>query len=258
MSVEIHPQAVIHPGVDIGENVKIGPYVVIDEGVKVGACTTIECGARLTGNTEIGRNCHIYSYAVIGSAPQDLKYKKERSFLRIGNDNIIREFVTVNPGTDEGTYTEVGNHNLIMAYSHVAHNTSLGSHNILANGATIAGHVKIGDHVVIGGLVAVHQFCRLGDYSIVGGCSKVVQDIPPYSLCDGHPAKVHGVNLIGLRRAEFPREKIDMLRKAFKLLFFEGHSFSEVKEVIPQAMASEPEIENLLAFITSSKRGICR
>ncbi len=258
MSVKIHPQAVIHPGADIDEHVKIGPYAVVDKGVQIGSSTRIECGVHLTGETEIGKNCHIYSYAVIGSAPQDLKYKKAKSFLRIGNDNIIREFVTINPGTDEGTYTRVGNSNLIMAYSHIAHNSSLGDHNVLANGATIAGHVEIGDHVVIGGLVAVHQFCRLGDYCIVGGCSKVVQDIPPYSLCDGHPAKVHGVNLIGLRRAQFRREKIDMLRKAFKLLFFAGHSFSEAKEVIPASISDEPEIKNLISFITSSKRGICR
>jgi len=187
-----------------------------------------------------------------------LKYKGQRSFLSIGNHNLIREFVTINPGTEEESQTVIGDSNLIMAYSHVAHNCQVGSHNVLANAATIAGHVKIADHIVIGGLVAVHQFCRIGDYAIIGGCSKVVQDVPPYSLCDGHPAKVYNVNLVGLKRGGFSRGQIETLRKAFKILFFDNHSFDEAEELVKKELPSSKEIENLLHFIATSKRGICR
>ncbi|RKY31438.1 MAG: acyl-[acyl-carrier-protein]--UDP-N-acetylglucosamine O-acyltransferase [Candidatus Omnitrophota bacterium] len=258
MGVEIHPKAIVHPGAFLDEDVKIGPYAVIEKDVKVGSSTIIGSFAQLLGNTEVGKSCKIYSYAVIGSAPQDLKYKGERTFVTIGDNNIIREFVTINPGTEEGSVTLVGNNNLIMAYSHIAHNCKIGDNNILANAATLAGHVEIEDRVVIGGLVAIHQFCRIGSYSIVGGCSKVVQDIPPFSLCDGHPAKVYNVNVIGLRRAGFSKEKIETLRKAFKIIFFEKHTFSSAREIILNKLPSSPELDKLLSFIASSKRGIAR
>ncbi|MCD6228907.1 MAG: acyl-ACP--UDP-N-acetylglucosamine O-acyltransferase [Candidatus Omnitrophica bacterium] len=258
MGIEIHPKAIVHPGAFLDEDVKVGPYAVIEKDVKVGSSTIIGSFAQLLGNTEVGKSCKIYSYAVIGSAPQDLKYKGERTFVTIGDNNIIREFVTINPGTEEGSVTLVGNNNLIMAYSHIAHNCKIGDNNVLANAATLAGHVEIEDRVVIGGLVAIHQFCRIGSYSIVGGCSKVVQDIPPFSLCDGHPAKVYNVNVIGLRRAGFSKEKIETLRKAFKIIFFEEHTFSSAREIILNKLPSSPELDKLLSFIASSKRGIAR
>lgn len=258
MSVEIHPKAMVCSKAFLDEDVKIGPYAVIGDNVKIGRSTVIDSFAHILNHTEIGKNCKIFSYAVIGNPPQDLKYKGERSFLTIGDNNIIREFVTINPGTEEDSKTIIGNNNLIMAYSHIAHNCKIGDGNILANGATLAGYVEIESKVVIGGLVAVHQFCRIGSLSIIGGCSKIVQDVPPFSLCDGHPAKVYSINLIGLRRAGFSKEKINALKKAFKILFFENHPFSKAKELVKKEVSSISEIEHLLSFIASSKRGICR
>ncbi len=258
MSVKIHPTAIVHPEAQLDENVEIGPYAVVDRNVKIGKDTCIEGFAQILGHTQIGKNCHIFSYAVIGSIPQDLKYKGEKSFVVIGDNNTIREFVTINPGTEKNSFTIVGNNNLIMAYSHIAHNCKIGDNNILANVATLAGHVEIKDRVVIGGLVAIHQFCRVGSLSIIGGCSKVVQDIPPYSLCDGHPAKVRGVNIVGLKRAGFSKEKIEIIRKSYKIIFFENHTFSVARQIILKELSSSEEVNKLLDFISSSKRGIAR
>ena len=258
MGVKIHPTAIVHPEAQLDEDVKVGPYAVVDKNVKIGKSTCIEGFAQILGYTQIGKNCHIFPYAVIGSVPQDLKYKGEKSFVVIGDNNTIREFVTINPGTEKDSSTIVGNNNLIMAYSHIAHNCKIGNNNILANVATLAGHVEIEDRVVIGGLVAIHQFCRIGSFSIIGGCSKVVQDIPPYSLCDGHPAKVRGINIVGLKRAGFSKEKIEIIRKAYKIIFFENHTFSVARQIILKELPSLEEINKLLDFISSSRRGIAR
>lgn len=256
MSTQIDPRALVSPSAQLDENVKIGPYAVIGENVKIGSLTIIDSFAQVLGHTEVGRACHIFPYAVVGNIPQDLKYKGERSFLIIGNNNRIREFVTINPGTNKDTKTIIGDNNLIMAYSHIAHDCLIGNDNILANGTTLAGYVEIGNKVVVGGLVAIHQFCRLGDLAIVGGCSKVVQDIPPYSMCDGHPASVCALNLVGLKRANFSSSTIKNLRSAFKILFFEHHSFDKAKELVQKNLPSLKELDYLLDFISSSKRGI--
>ena len=251
MAIQIHPQAVVSPSAQLDKGVKVGPFVVIGDNVKIGASTVIEAGAQVIGHTQIGKDCRIFSYAVVGSIPQDLKYKNEVSYLVIGDNNRIREFTTINPGTEKNSKTIIGNNNLLMAYAHVAHDCKIGNDNILANNATLAGYVELGERVVIGGLAAIHQFCRLGSFSIVGGCSKVVQDIPPYSMCDGHPAKVHGVNLVGLRRAKFDQDVINALKKAFKILFFENAS-----KLVRENISKVEEVEELLQFISSSKRGI--
>ncbi|UCC94937.1 MAG: acyl-ACP--UDP-N-acetylglucosamine O-acyltransferase, partial [Candidatus Omnitrophota bacterium] len=227
MSIQIHPQALVSPTAQLGEDVTIGPYAIIGDNVKIGSGCTIDSFAQVLGYTEVGKNCHIFPYAIVGNIPQDLKYKGDRSYLLIGDNNRIREFVTINPGTEKDTKTIIGSNNLIMAYSHIAHDCMIGDNNILANGATLAGYVEINNNAIIGGLVAVHQFCRLGGFSIVGGCSKVVQDVPPYSMCDGHPARIYALNLTGLRRAKFPLDVIKTLKKAFKILFFEKHTFEE-------------------------------
>jgi UDP-N-acetylglucosamine acyltransferase len=258
MSTQIHPQAIVSPKAQLDDNVKIGPYAIIGDNVKIGHSSVVESFAQVIGYTEIGKDCHIFPYAVVGNIPQDLKYKGERSFLFVGNNNRIREFVTINPGTTKDSKTIVGNNNLIMVYSHIAHDCIIGNDNILANGTTLAGYVNIEDRVVIGGLVAIHQFCRIGSCSIIGGCSKVVQDIPPYSMCDGHPAVVYGLNLVGLKRANFSPEAIRALRKAFKILFFENHPFDKAKELVKSELSSSQEIEYLLNFLSSSKRGISR
>ncbi|MEW5758731.1 MAG: acyl-ACP--UDP-N-acetylglucosamine O-acyltransferase [Candidatus Omnitrophota bacterium] len=254
----IDKTAIIHKKAYLAFGVSVGPYTVIGENVKIGPNTQIANSCTISGNTTIGANCKIFSCASIGSIPQDLKYNGEDTKLVIGDNNIFREFVTVNLGTiDKGT-TSIGNSNLFMAYSHVAHDCVIGSHCIIANVGTLAGHVEIEDRAVIGGLVAIHQFTRVGTMSIIGGCSKVVQDVPPYSVCDGHPTKVFNVNLVGLRRAGIKNEIIADLKKAFKILFFEGLNLSHAIEQVQSELPFHTEIKNLIEFVRNSKRGICK
>ncbi len=258
MSVEIDPKAMVSPKAQLGESVKIGPYAVIGENVKIGPDCVVDSFAQILGYTELGKGCHIFPYAVVGNIPQDLKYKGDKSFLIIGNNNRIREFVTINPGTDKETKTIIGSDNLIMAYSHIAHDCEIGDGNVFANSATLAGYVTVGNRTVIGGLVAIHQFCRLGDFSIIGGCSKVVQDIPPFSMCDGHPAAICGLNLVGLKRAKFPSSTIRTLKKAFKIIFFENHLITQSRELVQKDLPPLKELEYLFEFISSSKRGVSK
>jgi len=256
MSTNIHPTAIISKGARLADNVRIGPYACIGDNVTIKEGTSIGAGVVVEKNTTIGRNCRISTGAVVGSIPQDLKYSGEESFLEIGDNNIIREYCTLNLGTGEGGRTIIGNDNLLMAYSHIAHDCRIGNNCVIANCGTLAGHVTIEDRAVIGGLVAIHQFVRVGELSIVGGCSKVVQDIPPYSTCDGHPAKIYGLNLVGLRRANFSPETIKKLGHAFKILFHSGLSPKQaVKNLDAEGIA---EITHLLDFIKKSERGLCR
>ena len=258
MSSKIDKKAIVSEKAKLGPGVSVGPYAIIGPDVEIGAGTSIDAFAQAIGNTKIGKNCRIFSHAVLGTPPQDLKYKGERSFLIVGDNNIIREFVTMNLGTEKDSKTTIGNNNLIMAYSHIAHDCIIGNHNVLANCATLAGHVTIEDKVTIGGLVAVHQFCRLGLLSIVGGCSKVVQDVAPFSMSDGHPSIVCGLNLIGMKRANFSLDTIRTLKKAFKILFFENHTLDKAKELVKSGLPLTKELNYLLSFISSSKRGLGR
>jgi len=256
--MEIHNTAVVSKNAKIGENVFIGPYAVISGAAIIGAGTRIGSHCVIEGNTTIGQNCEIFTGAVVGSRPQDLKYKGEKVYLEVGDNNIIREYCTLNPGTEEGSKTSVGNGNLIMAYSHVAHDCRVGNNCVLANGATLAGHVTIEDRAVIGGLVAIHQFVRVGALSITGGCSKVVQDIPPYSTCDGHPAAVFGLNLIGLRRHNVPKESIGLLDDAFRILFSSGLSVKHALDKLAKEVKLTSEVAYLVEFIKKTERGIAR
>ncbi|MCX5710192.1 MAG: acyl-ACP--UDP-N-acetylglucosamine O-acyltransferase [Candidatus Omnitrophica bacterium] len=254
----IHSTAIISKKAKLDTGVVIGPYAVIGDEVSIGANTKIGAHCVIEGNTTIGSACEIFSSAVVGSRPQDLKFKGERVFLEIGDNNIIREFCTLNPGTGDGGKTSVGNDNLLMAYSHIAHDCVVGSGCIIANGGTLAGHVTIEDKAVIGGLVAIHQFVRVGLLSIIGGCSKVVQDVPPYSTCDGHPTRVYGLNLIGLRRQKTPKESIKILNQAFKLLFNSGLSVKHAVEKIEKEISPCQELSYLINFAKSSERGLSR
>ena len=256
--MQIHDTAVVSKNARIGENVTIGPYAVISDGAIIGAGTKIASHCVVEGNTTIGKNCEIFTGAVIGSRPQDLKYKGEKVFLEVGDNNIIREYCTLNPGTEEGSKTLVGSGNLIMAYSHVAHDCRVGNNCVLANGSTLAGHVTIEDQAVIGGLVAIHQFVRVGKLSIIGGCSKVVQDIPPYSTCDGHPALVYGLNLVGLRRHNVSKDSIASLDAAFRILFSSGLSIKHAAEKLIKEVKSTTETTYLVHFIKNTERGIAR
>ncbi len=256
--MSIHPTAIISPEAKLADNVSVGPYSVISGQVSIGAGTKIGAHCVIEGNTTLGRNCEVFTGAVIGSRPQDLKFKGEKVFLEIGDNNIIREYCTLNPGTGEGSKTIVGDNNLLMAYSHVAHDCRVGSNCVLANNSTLAGHVIIEDKAVIGGIVAIHQFVRIGMLSIIGGCSKVVQDIPPFSTCDGHPARVYGLNLVGLKRKGISHDAIKHIDRAFKLIFNSGltpkHALEQVEKEIPKT----EEISYLIDFIKNSERGLVR
>ncbi|MBN1870160.1 MAG: acyl-ACP--UDP-N-acetylglucosamine O-acyltransferase [Candidatus Omnitrophica bacterium] len=258
-NLNIHKTAVVYPGAKLSSGVSIGPYSVIEGEVSLGDNVRVGSHCLITGQTTIGRNCKIYTGAVIGSAPQDKKHSADDNvFLNIGENNVIREYVTINPGTVEGgSKTIVGDNNLIMAYSHIAHDCIIGNNCIMANAATLGGHVTLEDNAMVGGLTAVHQFVRLGRLAIIGGCSKVVQDVPPFSTCDGHPAKVITTNVIGLRRAQIPEESIKRLKKAFKLLFHSGLSKTTALERIAKDIEPCPEIEHLTFFTKTTERGLC-
>ena len=253
-----HPTAIISKKAKLGEGVSVGPFAVITDNVEIGSGSKIGAHCVIDGDTKIGSNCDIFTGAVVGSRPQDLKFKGEKVFLEVGNDNIIREYCTLNPGTGDGGRTSVGNGNLLMAYSHIAHDCRVGDECIIANGGTLAGHVTIEDKAVIGGLVAIHQFVHVGTLSIIGGCSKVVQDIPPYSTCDGHPARVYGLNLIGLRRQKFSRESIENLNRAYKVLFNSGFTLKHALDKLEAEIKASAEVNYLVNFVKRSERGISR
>jgi len=256
--MNIHNTAIVDKKARLADDVKVGPCAIIGPNVEIGKSTEIGAHAVVDGYTTIGEDCRIFTGACIGSPPQDLKYKDEKSFLKIGNNNTIREYVTMNPGTDEGGVTSVGDGNLLMAYSHVAHDCKIGNGCVIANSGTLAGHVNVEDKVIIGGLAAIHQFVRVGKLSIIGGCSKIVKDIPPFSTCDGHPARVYGLNLIGLKRAGMTKEAIFLLNKAFKILFYSGLSVRNAIDNTRETVESCVEVEYLLDFVKASERGVCR
>lgn len=256
--MHIHPTAIVSRKARIAEDCVIGPNAVIGDNADIGAATKIGASCVIDGNTTVGKNCEIFTGAVVGSSPQDLKYKDEKSCLEIGDGNIIREYCTFNPGTKEGGKTIIGDNNLFMAYSHIAHDCRVGSQCVFANNATLAGHVIVEDKAVIGGLSAVHQFVRVGRLSIIGGCSKAVQDIPPYSTCDGHPARIYGLNLIGLKRNNVSKESIRQLSHIFRIVFNSGLSIKNALERIRKEEKLLVESDDLVNFIKKSQRGIVR
>ncbi|MBU1726522.1 MAG: acyl-ACP--UDP-N-acetylglucosamine O-acyltransferase [Candidatus Omnitrophica bacterium] len=256
--MDIHKTAIVSGKAKLAVGVSVGPYSVISDNVCIGSGTKIGTHCLIEGYTTIGKNCEIFTGAVVGSKPQDLKFSGEKSFLEIGDNNVIREYCTLNPGTGEGGKTAVGSNCLLMAYSHVAHDCLIGNKCIFANCATLAGHVTIEDMAIIGGIVAVHQFVRVGKLSIIGGCSKVVQDIPPYSTCDGHPARIYGLNLLGLRRHNVSKDSIGLLDSAFKILFNSGVSAKRSLEKIEKEFIRTEEISYLADFIKKSERGLSR
>lgn len=258
INMQIHPTAIVSQKAKLAPDIAVGAFTVITDNVAIGAGTKIGAHCLIDGNTTIGESCEIFTGAVIGTRPQDLKYKGEKSYLEIGNNNIIREYCTFNVGTGEGGKSSVGNDNLFMAYSHVAHDCVVGNNCVIANNGTLAGHVAIEDMAVVGGLVAIHQFVKIGKLSIIGGCSKVVQDIPPFSTCDGHPARVYGLNLIGLRRHNIDKESIKQLDRAFKALFNTGLLPKHSLEKIEKQGQLTPEVTYLVNFVKNSERGIVR
>jgi len=255
----IHETAVVAPGAKLGKNVEIGPYSIIGEHVEIGDNTVIGPHVVIDGWTTIGKDNKIFHGASIGLEPQDLKFDGEKSYLFIGDKNVIRENVTIHRGTAEGGgETRIGNDNLIMAYCHVAHDCQLGNHIIMSNATNLAGHVIIEDNVVISGMVGVHQFVRIGKMSMTGAHSKVVKDVPPYVLVDGHPAGVNGINVVGLRRNGVPPELRREIKKAYKILYRSKLNIDEAIKKMDQEFDASEEIEHFLRFLRNVQRGICR
>jgi len=254
--MQIHKTAIVSKNAILADDICIGPYTFIGDNVFIGDGSKIDAHCLIEGHTIIGKSCEIFTGAVIGSRPQDLKYKGEKSFLEIGDNNVIREYCTFNLGTGDGGKTVVGSNNLFMAYSHIAHDCIVGNNCVIANNGTLAGHVAIEDKALVGGLVAIHQFVRVGRLSIIGGCSKVVQDIPPYSTCDGHPARVYGLNLIGLKRSGTSKESIGQLNRAFKILFNSGLTAKHALEKIEKEIKPCEETSYLVNFVKNSQRGL--
>ena len=256
----IHEKAVVHPRARIAEGVEIGPFSVVGENVTIGKDTWIGPHVVITGWTTIGKNCKIFQFSSIGEVPQYLKFTGEESHVIIGDNNVIREFVTINRATTQGGgKTVLGNENFLMAYAHVAHDCLIGNQVIMSNAATLAGHIEIEDGAIIGGLSAVHQFVRIGAYSFISGLTGVPQDIPPYILVAGGRCKPYGLNLVGLKRHGFPEKTIKGLKKAYKIIFRSGLTLEEaIKALQEDEISTIPEVLHLVQFIQGSKRGICR
>lgn len=255
----IHPSAIVHPKAELAAGVEIGPFSVIGEHVKIGRDTRVGPHVVIDGWTEIGAACALFPFASIGSIPQDLKFRGEPSRVRIGDHNVIRESVTVNRGTEGGGgETVIGNHNLLMAYAHVAHDCRLGDHVILANAATLAGHISVGDHAVVGGLTGVHQFVRIGAHSMIGGASAVPQDIPPFTSAAGNRAKLYGLNLIGLKRRGFSEERIAQLKQAYRIIFRSKLTLKEALQQARDELSASEDARLLIEFVESSERGVTR
>lgn len=251
----ISPLAIVEEGAVIAENVSIAPYAFVSSQATIGEGTTIAQGACIYGKTSIGKNNRIFSHAVVGSIPQDLKYNGEDVELIIGDGNTIREFTLINPGTvGGGSKTVIGSHNLLMGYVHVGHDCIIGDHCIFANAATIAGHVEIGNHVVIGGMTPVHQFVKIGNYAMVAGASALSQDVPPFCMVEGNRASLRGLNLTGLRR-KLERSDIDQLKSAYKELFEKGRPLKETAQELFDASEND-YVKALCNFAIKTKRGI--
>lgn len=259
MAIKIHPTAIVDSKAVIGDDVEIGAYTIIGPDVVLEHNCWIGNHVNLTGSTNVGHDCRIYHYASIGEAPQDKKYKGEKTRLVIGSNNTIREYCTLNTGTAQGNgVTVIGDNNWIMAYVHVAHDCVVGNNTILANGVTLAGHVLVKDWVILGGLSPVHQFCVIGEHAMLGGQSAVAQDVPPYTLASGFRAEPKGVNIEGLKRRGFSSEQIENIKHAYKMLYRNGLSYSEAKTYIAEMAQEQPELKVFVDFFAQSTRGIIR
>jgi UDP-N-acetylglucosamine acyltransferase len=257
--MNIHPTAIISPDATLAEGVEVGPYSIIGPDCHIGKNTSIGPHVVIESHTDIGEGCRIFQFASLGGAPQDLKYRGEATRVVIGNYNTIREYVTINRATtaDIGV-TLIGNHNLLMAYCHVAHNCRLENHIVMANAANLAGHIHVEDFAIIGGLSGVHQFTRIGAHCIIGGASAVTKDVAPFVMASGNYAKLFGLNTIGLKRRGFTDETIQALKKAYRIVFRSSLLLSLAIKKVEQEVEDLAEVRQFLAFIKDSKRGLCR
>ncbi|MCS6962260.1 MAG: acyl-ACP--UDP-N-acetylglucosamine O-acyltransferase [Deltaproteobacteria bacterium] len=264
MEVKIHQTSVVEPSVELGNGVEIGPFCYLSGNVKISDRVKLLNNVCVTGNTEIGSDCVIFPFACIGYVPQDLKYRGEESRILIGKNNIIREYVTVHPGTEKGgMLTKIGDGNLLMVSTHVAHDCRIGNANVIANYVGLAGHVVIENNVVIGGLVGVHQYVRIGSFAFIAGGSMVRQDVPPFVSVCGNSARAYGINSIGLTRAGFTQNELAFLRKLFRVFFKSKFAFEEriklVEELIDHKLERQDFLKSLfLEFVKGSSRGVVK
>ncbi len=255
----IHSTAIIEDGARLGNNVSVGAYSIIGSDVEIGDDCWIGPHVVISGRTRLGSNNHIFQFASIGEAPQDKKYAGEDTALEIGSDNTIREYVTINRGTASGGgITRVGDDNLFMAYSHIAHDCQVGSHIVGANGATLAGHVEVGDWVIFAGFSGAHQFCRIGAHAFLGMYGGVNQDVPAYVMVSGQPPRPRGINAEGLKRRGFDKDQIRNIREAYRTIYRLGLSRDEAIERLQERVAEQPEIQPMIDSILTSQRGLLR
>ncbi|MCH9612819.1 MAG: Acyl-[acyl-carrier-protein]--UDP-N-acetylglucosamine O-acyltransferase [Chlamydiia bacterium] len=251
-----HPTAIVEPTVKIGKNVEIEPYAVIKGNVELKDNVTVKSHAHIEGNTTIGRGTTIFPFASIGTVTQDLKFAGEETFIDIGENCSIRECVTINGSCGEGTRVSVGNQCLIMAYCHIAHNCQVGNQVIMSNNATLAGHVTVDDYAIVGGMTPIHQFVRIGSYAMVGGMSRVTKDVPPFTLGGGHPYKIGGLNLVGLKRRQFSLEARKALTKAFKVTYRSGIKLADALDLLRLEYPEDTNVKYWIDFCADSKRGL--
>jgi len=257
--MSVHPTAIVAPGARLHATAEVGPYAVIGPQVEIGAGTIVGPHAVIEGRTRLGERNKVFHFASVGAPPQDLKYAGEDSALEIGSENLIREFTTLHKGTTGGGgVTRIGNRNLFMAYAHVAHDCQVGNGCVLANAATLGGHVEVGDHVILGGLAAVHQFTRIGKHAFVAGGAMVVMDVPPFCTAQGDRAELAGINSIGLARHGFSEDQIGRVKEAYRILFRSKLPLEEAVERLRTELGDQPEIQELLTFVTTSQRGLTR
>ncbi|HAR96614.1 MAG TPA: acyl-[acyl-carrier-protein]--UDP-N-acetylglucosamine O-acyltransferase [Deltaproteobacteria bacterium] len=253
----IHPTAIIESSAYIDDTAEVGPYCIIGKNAKIKKGTRLFAHVNVGDNTEIGESCTVHPFASLGGPPQDISYRNEETLCTIGDNNVIREYVTISRGTRSSGATIVGNSNFIMASSHIAHDCRVGNNIIMANGATLAGHVHVADRAILSGLCAVHQFCSIGTFAFVSGLTGVPKDIPPFVMAAGNRARLYGLNIVGLERNGFSKEEIAKLKKAYRILFRSALSLQVSLKMVEEELDGD-NVAELLRFIRSSERGICR
>ena len=255
---KIHPSALVDPEAQLGEGVEIGPFSIVGKNVSIGDGTKLHSSVVIDGWTRLGKNNEIYPGAVIGVAPQDLRYNGERSYVNIGDGNVIREYVTIHRGSETESHTTLGDDNLIMAYVHVAHNCHLGNQIIVSNSVGLCGHVEIEDQAVLGGMCGVHQFVRVGRLAMLGGMAKVTQDVPPFGMVDGQPVRLFGMNIRGMQRRGITKEARQGLKQCYKLVLRSGLNLGQALDAIRDTVETCEEIEHLIRFFEGpSRMGFC-
>jgi UDP-N-acetylglucosamine acyltransferase len=257
MAAQIHPTAIVEPGVQLGADVVVGAYAYLGGTAVIGDGTVVHHHATVEGNTVLGRQCEVFPYAAVGTRTHDLKYRGGSPGLRVGDRNVFREYVTVHAATKDGEFTVLGNDNVILAYSHVAHDCVVGDHLIMSSQSALAGHIVVQDHVNIGWGTGLHQFCRVGAYAMLGGMAKVVQDVPPFMIVDGNPAVVRSINKVGLERSGFSADQIERVKQIHRILFRDGLNRAQaIEKLQAHPAAASAEFQRMLAFAAASERGM--